>query len=327
MCIHTTLAIGYPEKHFNSNIEYALIGALKAFCIVAVNIFVIISGYFGIKCTVKRLLKFLFQIVFFSIIGYVISIVCNVQSFNLKTFMSEGFILGPKTYWFVQSYLILFIVSPILNAACEILSREQLKKFLLVFFIVQCGLGWLFATLNSEIRGGLSSVSFLGIYMLMRYVKLYSPNFSLKNKSSYFLSYIYCSLFIAILAYIGVGGLMINQFSYVSPLVLVSSLSLFFFFLKMNLSIRFVNTVAASCFSVYLLHEQISISKTLYRPFINNVYTSASSMLTGALDVFIIMIAVYLSAIVLDKGRILLYNVLSQLTQSIYIKIKANVRR
>lgn len=50
-------------------------------------------------------------------------------------------------------------------------------------------------------------------------------------------------------------------------------------------------------------------------------------MLTGALDVFIIMIAVYLSAIVLDKGRILLYNVLSQLTQSIYIKIKANVRR
>lgn len=155
MCLHSINAIGYPDMIADSGIEFYIVGLTKALCIVAVNVFVIISGYFGIQFSYKGLIKFLFQVLFFSLLCYTISIVFKLQSFSIKSLIEEGFSLGANTQWFVQSYIVLFLLSPILNFFTDNASKECIKVFIISFFLIQTILGFQFYTIDNEIRGGL----------------------------------------------------------------------------------------------------------------------------------------------------------------------------
>jgi surface polysaccharide O-acyltransferase-like enzyme len=79
MCIHTTLAIRYPEMESATSTEYFVVGAIKAFSLVAVNVFVMISGWFGIKFSFSGLYSFIFQVLLFTLLCYAISILFSIQ--------------------------------------------------------------------------------------------------------------------------------------------------------------------------------------------------------------------------------------------------------
>lgn len=61
----------YPMESFDFQRQFPFV-ILNAFCVVAVNCYVLISGYFGIKPTFKKLLRLFFICAFYSIIHYLI---------------------------------------------------------------------------------------------------------------------------------------------------------------------------------------------------------------------------------------------------------------
>lgn len=311
LCIHTILAIGYPEVLNISSIEYFAIGLFKAFAFVAVNVFIMISGWFGINYTNRGLFRLLLQIIFFTLVSYFLSVALSIQPFSLKGVLSEGLMLGARNYWFVQCYILLYVLSPILNFFCENATRKQFKDVLVVYFVAQCLFSWLLPTLSSEFNNGLSSLSFIGLYLVARFIRIYQPEFALFSPKTDFMIYFILSTFLAIVAYISHGGtfLKIGFFSYSSPFVIVASLYLLLAFSKIKFSNRFVNWVASSSFAVYLLHENISLVKS-YRDYINEVYRSDINLSKWG-GVIALMIIVYLISIALDKLRQLLIKLFS----------------
>lgn len=115
---------------------------VESSAIVCVNVFVLLSGWFGIKPKVSRFLDFSFQVIFFSTILYFVT-----GNYHRSLGEWVTILLGFQ-YWFVKAYIILYILAPILNAFIESSSKKQLEYFLLTFYIVQTIYGWYLGNAN-----------------------------------------------------------------------------------------------------------------------------------------------------------------------------------
>lgn len=111
----------------------------EALALVCVNVFVLISGYFGIKPKIRSIANFLFQIVFSQFIIYALCVVFNKIDFSYYDFAKN---IIPQKRWFIWAYLGLMLVSPMLNSFVENTSKKELGMYLLIFFMLQLVFGW-----------------------------------------------------------------------------------------------------------------------------------------------------------------------------------------
>lgn len=100
----------------------------ESVAIVCVNAFVLISGWFGIRPSVKGFLNFIFQCSFFLFGLFIIFLILGKATFSAKGIM-EGLCLT-RTNWFIQSYIGLYILAPILNKFLKKQINTNLKFFL-----------------------------------------------------------------------------------------------------------------------------------------------------------------------------------------------------
>jgi surface polysaccharide O-acyltransferase-like enzyme len=142
---------------------------IESLAIVCVNVFVLISGWFGIKPSIKGFSRFIFQCFYFSVGIYVISVFIGHSSLSYGGIL-ECIFLTPRL-WFIKAYIALFILSPILNNYCEHVSKKQLEISILLFYAFQTIYGWTGAA--QFVESGYSTFSFIGLYMLARYLSTY----------------------------------------------------------------------------------------------------------------------------------------------------------
>lgn len=303
-----------------------LIGIVELFTesivIVCVNLFVLLSGWYGIKAKKNSLLKLLFQVVFFVIVGFVI---CKMMIINVilpfthlsdlpvSALLFNVLLVDFWDYWFVKAYLLLFILSPMLNAFVEHVSREQFNTLLIGFFIFQTAYGWLFEGVD-HIAKGYSTISFIGLYLLARYVKIYRPKIACFNKYYDLLIYLFCTLmttgFVVAMLKVGNKDWAQAAYYYCSPLVVVASLYLVLFFSKIKIRSQFINTIAVSAFAVYLFHCQSQLFH-YYKMFISQWYNNSNTIVFLSYTILFI-IAVFIVSVLLDKVRIGCWNALSK---------------
>jgi surface polysaccharide O-acyltransferase-like enzyme len=172
MVVHANVfSLGLPTYYEYSNAPISSFTRIliESLAIVSVNVFVLISGWFGIHPSLKGFAKFIFQCLFFSIGIYLISVIVNHSSLSMKG-LAECLFLTQKQ-WFIKAYIALYILSPILNVFVEQASKQQLRKTILFFYAFQTIYG--FTNAAAFIVYGYSTFSFIGLYLLARYVNTY----------------------------------------------------------------------------------------------------------------------------------------------------------
>ena len=110
---------------------------IESMSIVAVNVFVLISGWFGIHPTLRRFSSFMFQVIFF-----VCAIAMLMGDYGGRPLGGWFVLLLGWNYWFVKAYIILYLFSPILNVFIGNVSKQQLLGVILSFYSVQTIYGW-----------------------------------------------------------------------------------------------------------------------------------------------------------------------------------------
>ena len=148
---------------------------LKSISIISVNLFIIISGWFGIKASLKSFTNFAFQCLYFLIGIYVVMLICGKTDFSIDNIVA----CTGATNWFILSYIGLYILSPVLNKFCETSSKVQFRSVLISFFLFQTLYGWPGAA--KYFAGGYSAISFIGLYLLARYIRLYGTDFKIEK--------------------------------------------------------------------------------------------------------------------------------------------------
>lgn len=303
------LSLGEPTKEFiQSSPLFAFWQyVVESFTIVSVNVFILISGWFGIKPKVKSFSSFIFQCIFLLLVANALSVMLGA-SFSGKVLTEDLFFGGGL--WFVHSYIGLYVMSPVLNAFLEKATSKQVLMTLTCFYLFQTYFGWTGHT--DYIVGGYCPWSFMGLYVLARWLRLYAAQYMNISKWGYFRIYLLTSLFIAVVSFLDTKYKLpvSRMFNYSSPFVVISSAALLMFFSKLQFNSRWVNRVAASCFAVYLLHNHsvvIDFFTTAVRG-INDHYNGIGFILI--LSAF--LIAVYVLSILIDQVRIWVWSAISK---------------
>lgn len=302
------LANKYPQQGGILESNYLESYFIKSFTIVSVNVFILISGYFSISFKLSRILKMEQQVWFYSI--FLLILMASLDRYILH--LSDITFLCPiisKKYWFITIYVILYILSPILNKMALTISKNDFKSVLLIGFIII----YIWHTINSVLftekpidDAGYGITNFIYLYLLGRYIKIYKN--VLMKKQNYLLLYfaIGILLFIFQLTYSIILGFSFTAlFSYNTIFVFLGSVTLFLFFTKLNIGYNvFINKWAKYCLAVYIIHEH-PVFKNLIYDFLRITHISPIWFIPYIL---LISIVLYFTFALVEKIRLYFFD-------------------
>ena len=278
---------------------------LESIVIVGVNCFILISGWFGIRANGKGVLKFVFQVAFLYFLVYLALIILGLRPVSISHLLS-CFTLG---YWFVHSYLILYIISPILNAFIDNSSKKTLATVLFGLLIYQTVYGWI-KPVSEPIAMGYSPISFIGLYLLARYLRLYGDKI-LQWKSTWLVLLIFGCVVIntlcsQVLAMTGHDALIKQLFYYCNPLLIIQAVAVLLLFSRMKFQSRFINWMAGSCFAIYLIHMHPMVRDYFFAK-VGEIWSLSDPSIVLGYFVLLIFI-IYIVSILVDKFRLLVWD-------------------
>lgn len=284
----------------------------ESFCAGAVNIFVLISGWFGIRANVKGFVSFLFQcffiIAFVCVIYFVLGGGVTIKDSIKACLMLTG------DMWFIKAYIGLYILSPFLNAFIDKASNKQLIGFLAVFYAFTFLYGWIIQA-ATFIESGYSTFSFIGLYVLARTCKRNESKLKQIRPTWYLLSYLLIIVANTVFATFGIykNTLGLAFFSYTSPTVIISSMLLVIWFSTLKIQSSAINWIAKSSLAVYLIHMHVFVkgfySSSISFIYDNNVHGQAFLL------IFLFCVCVFLVSIIADKFRIITWNGLLRMAE------------
>lgn len=323
LVIHADMvSLAKPTSIDLSNNPFAVIARylFESVGIVSVDVFVMISGWFLVKTKTRGVLSFIYQILFFWGGGYLVMLATHNAEFGIKEILNC--FAFTNWDWFIKAYLVLFIISPILNIYIQNSDEKIQRQVLVWFFIFTCTLGWMGGASRFFVNG-YGPLSFIGLYLLSNYARTAkdsTSNISTLSNLFRFNKYYDLLIFVSTVfanTVIGLFALKLNIslfdkiYAYINPLVIVGALYFLLFFSKININQnRLVNWLAASSFSVYLLHSQIDI-RNIFTGIINSIY-NANEGVVAIGNIFLFLVIVYLVSVLIDQIRILTWNLISK---------------
>ena len=242
---------------------------LESMAIIGVNLFVLISGYFGIRFTANGMLKYVLWVLWYSIGLFLIACCLHPQIlFDAK--YAEPAMLGisHSTQWFVTSYFFLMALSPAINELLDRITYRGHLMLVAVLVVINCGLGWWCEMAFNET--GYTVYHMIFIYCLGRTLREMLdryPHFrwAAVGVPVYLLSVAAVVLMMQHMKYFKV-------ISYNNPVIVIESIAFFVIFARFSFKNRFVNCVASTSFAVYLIHMHFSVWPHMLRPMLSNIY-------------------------------------------------------
>lgn len=283
--------IGSPSAYLTNSF-------LACFCIAAVNCYVFISGYYGIKVRLKSFLSFVLQTLFYSFA------ICFVASFTgdwkatSETVTKALFPLLSGKWWFATLYIVLYIISPLLNYSIDRLEKREFLIVLTGLLCFDCVAEILFGN-SSLSKHGYSIFHFITIYCLARYFAKY--DIKIKYPVLY---YVIPTVILAIIIFIGYyvfqSRIYWNAFIYNNPLIIIAAIGLFYTFKSISIKSSFINKIAPLAFGVYLIHNDKIVFEKIIIPAIDylshtyaeNLFLRISTLLLLCIIIFVVCLSI-----------------------------------
>lgn len=276
--------INLTEGKLNS-----LITLICFITVVHVNSFILVTGYFQYnkKINIKKIISLVFMVYFYKVVITLIFMkfnICNYGTLDLYKAFSP---LEMDNYWFIKCYLLLYILSPYINIVIKKLNQKEHKNLIILLFVLFS----IIPTVTNQrtfSNIGFSTIHFIYVYLIGSYFAKYplKNNIHFKNYSSKKTAIILFSLFIAFglirfLMYeycskiltttdgtllFELRNIIINNiYNYQTPLLIFQSVCYFLFFETFKFKSKIINTISSCIFSIYLITENNSIKKILYK--------------------------------------------------------------
>ncbi len=248
---------------------------MEALCLVCVNVYVLISGYFFSESRFRlgKIAGIWCQVFFYSVVIAAFCMAAGLVDyrhyFDLYNLQFFVFPVINGHYWFATAYLLMYLFSPVMNYALKGMSRKQLQLLILLLLIPFSFAKSILPLPLMVDDCGNGFVWFLCLYLIAAYIRLYGiPFLEKKGKAlaAYLLSAAGILIALSLAAFLNhrTGH---YEYALEIPLhynfifVLTGSLGLFYCFktwkVKENALVRYLVKIAPYTFGVYLLHEHL----------------------------------------------------------------------
>lgn len=241
---------GIPDDFDEHNISLFRVSqaTIQAFTCTCVNMFILISGYFGLKLKWKSILNIYLLLLFITIPFYIIGS-CLADNFSIWNLMTK-FMAFSKSGYFVECYLLLMFFSPVFNSFIE-KQGKTIIVWVIIFWTIEVYFEFLLHDDDLGFQNGYSFIHFALVYMIGRSINIYKEWLLHINNNKYIEIYLFSTFFILAI-YIFLD--MKSVYEYSSPFNIIATCSLFLLFAKKSFYNRWINWAASSTFAVYIIH-------------------------------------------------------------------------
>lgn len=298
------------QSHFvdyttgGGKIEHYLL-CLGVFISWHVDVFVLITGYFGVRRPKRTFLRTLALCVFYAL-------ACNVVS----SAWGEGFrwreVLLPMSgspWWFLKTYLLLVLASPLLEVFTRNATPRQFYGIVAAALFVDVYFGFTLH-LTPYYSHGYDIFNFVLLYLLgctlRRNDKWIAP---LKTKA-----WLPAVLFLVCCAVRWKVQPFKSEiwFDYCSPLALLMAVCVFCLFLQLRVSEKFAKPIlflSSSAIAVYLITDHHALRPMLAVPFTKGLAAAGDNIAMQSLFVLAFILVGFVVCCCIDKVRIWLFGI------------------
>lgn len=249
--------------------------------------FILISGYFIIKISLRGFIWLLLVVAFFYIPSNWINLLLDHQG-SIKYYLSSFLFITRGPYWFVNTYILLYLLSPMIN----FFIRQDNH---LVYLLVITGFVTIYAGLLSDdpaLSSGKNLLNFIFIYSIGQAIK----RFDIGNNTTVARIFLILFLFYGVLFILGYAlyntsvfeTIWSFSFPYGSPFLIINGTLIFLLFTKICIRSTVINYVASSCLSMYVVHFSPLVMNKVLKPI---CYIIDSRCINGII-VFVAMVGV-----------------------------------
>ena len=250
---------------------------------IGVNLFVLISGYFLIdnnKFRIKKVLTLILEMLTFSIIIGIIFIIAGQKEITWSLIKTILFPVGSRTWGFMTTYLIIYILSPFLNRGIRAMNRKIHLTLIAILLVI-----WsILPTLVLKDYDYSSFGWFITLYLISSYIKIYDINLKIKPYFGILIS-IGIYLFYFFLKW-GITLAFDSNNDFVEWFTLsrrnnffqvCCTVLLFMSFKNIHIrSSRAINLIASTTMAIYLFHDHPEVRSFLWvNIFKNPTYTNS----------------------------------------------------
>lgn len=251
---------------------------LECFCAVAVNVYMILSGYFLCMSSFKlsRLIQLYLQVwgysVLFGLIGALSGVMVETD-FDTHYLLTLLFPVSMEHYWFMTAYVYLYLLLPFVGMAVRRMTKRQLQIALLILLFAFCILKSVLPLRLEMDKEGYDCLWYLSVFLSAAYVRRFGFPFLEKKRNCRMLYAGGCLLiFAGTMAlreiYLHTGSLermirMCLEYNHVLPFA--AAWGLFGIFAGIRVkgkAAEIVNRIAPYSLGVYLLHENLGLRYT-----------------------------------------------------------------
>lgn len=301
----------------NTSMINAVLWLVKALCIVTINVYVLISGYFLLEANWKilRLVNLWFQTLFYSV-GVPLVCLClgigGIEQWGMYDWINVLLPVQMEHYWFITAYVVLYLLVPVLSAGVKQMTKKQhqlvIAGLLLVFSIPKTIIP-IYIPID---RYGYDFGWFMCLFLIAAYIRMYGmPFFNRTSKS----------LAIYLLSVLGIWGISVvcgilsrkglplaymmdMAYCYNHLLVLIASVALFYVFkfikVPQGMISDLICKISSYTLGVYLLHENLAVrTKWQFWAGIENVRNGFEIIP----HMIITVLAVFVAGIIVDFVR------------------------
>lgn len=253
-----------------SSINNYILIFLESLCICAVDLFILISGYFLCttqKRSLSKVMELILQLIMFKEAGYLLTVLLGENMFSIKSFIVQ---MVPSSYYVIL-YSALYIISPYINIIFIKFDDKAWNKFmctaLLLFSVYPILVDLSGEVLHIEWYGlstvgawgnqqGFTIVNFVLVYLVGAYIRFHGIRFLERAQGGVILGI--TAIFVGLIflwallnEHTAAYGLR-SAWCYHNPLVIAAAAVIFLRFRKMKLYSRWINELAKAAFTCYL---------------------------------------------------------------------------
>lgn len=313
-------------NYFDRACEYGGIVAssaryMKLFFRPAVNIFVIITGYFmvhvsfDLRKSYRRLLPIYGSIYFYSLaIGIIVLVARSHFEVDLPDYLIVWKMLFPlasQQWYFLTDYFLMCLLAPFLNIILHKISKREYQSLIIVTTLIMS----IWPTLYSlkpfaEVfsgygygifASGKNMFSFLYVYMLGGYIGLYAKGKS--RPQPIYLFAFFISVLLNYLVWRHCGADYENvALNYTNPLIVLATVFSLLFFKDLHFYSKAVNLLASTTIGIYAFHESSYMREFIWKR-INFEKMNCSNLVINLLRIICVMILIFTVGAVIELAR------------------------
>ena len=259
------------------------------------------------------------QVIFYSVIIYLILFHYGQLEWSTAEFVKNFFPVITERYWFVSAYMILYIISPFINKLINTLTKQQYKTLLLILIFFLSVIHTFFPT-NRTVNtyNGYNLGWFVIMYLIAGYIRIHF-NKNIKNRTLVLITLLMISLNMGIRVANVKGVKILNGYvndliDYNSIIVLIQSIAVFLLFRNIKIDKQKINkiiyAISPLTFAVYLIHENIFFRSILWNKILNptQYLVNYKIVFYMILDVGII----FITCCIIEKIRQMIFHIIGK---------------